>query len=382
MSTHMPNQSSTLFHENRVSRIDNSGMESIYPEMRIDLDKQKFPNFLQPAPFDRETSFVEFCASLMQRMPCDRSAFADFPLQGKLRLRSNISLAFGAGELQDISVRRVENGTETTLWLNILTLGGGGGVLPLQISEDILRARRHGGDALHQFLDLINRRFWEILFQSYRIGTRPQFGFNNPTARWLIHDLAKNAVGFGNTAANGGLTANSHQSYLLRYCFNVGHGSGTSDALAELLSRGIEQQVRIVERESCHALIPRRHSCCLHGPAAVGVARSFGMLGRRAVVRKLRILDIQGAADNLYLFLPIAVGRLLQVALQLLTMALAGEFSLVALRYRASVKAGESCRLGEAMLRLAWGGALGTRGDYCNLIYISSAAIAESGKLK
>jgi len=379
MNSYISRQSPPHFLTPEVSRRNSFGKKYDYSETRND---QRNPNRLKPVLFCRETSFVEYCAFFLQRMPHDRSAFTDFPLKGKLRLRSNISLSCGMGELRDINIRRVENKEETTLWLNILTLGGNGGRLPFQISEDIQRERRHGGDALHQFLDLINRRFWELFFQSYRIGTRPQFGFNNPSARWLIHDLAKNTVGFGNTAMTKDITATLHQGYLLRYCFNVGHGSGTSNALAELLSRGIERPVSIVEQQPCNALIPWRHTCCLRSTTAFDISRSFGMLGRHATVRKLRILDIQGEANDLYLFLPVVEGLLLQVLLKLLTMALAGELSLVALRYKAMLKAGDSCRLGEKMLRLGWGGALGTRGSCSNFIYVSAAAIARNGETK
>lgn len=351
----------------------------------FDPGNSKTPGVVQMVPFDRETGFVDFCAFLMQNANSDQSPAADFPLHGKLHLRSNLSLAYGTGELHDISIRRTDNGTETTVCLNILTLGGAGGVLPLQLSEDVLRARRQGGVALHQFLDLFNRRFWEIFFQSYRIGTRPQFGFNNLAASRLIHDLATNAVGlcndFGNAIVDGKVMANSHQSYLLRYCFHVGHGSGTSEALAELISRGIEYPLLIIERGACRAPIPRRHTCCLQNTVRVFGRRGFGMLGRRAVVRTLRILDVQGPANKLHLFLPIAGGRLLQFALQLLTMALAGALSLVALRYRAAVTHGESGRLGDPMFRLGWGASMGARGNYCNLIQVSSSAIAASGEI-
>lgn len=379
MNNYISRQPSPHFLAHEVSGRNGLDVKYDYSEAGND---QRNPNRLKPVPFCRETSFVEYCAFFLQRMSHDRSVFTDFPLKGKLRLRSNISLACGAGELQDINIRRVENKDETTLWLNILTLGGNGGGLPFHVSEDIQRERRNGGDALHQFLDLINRRFWELFFQSYRIGTRPQFGFNNPSARWLIHDLAKNTVGFGNTTMTKDITATLHQGYLLRYCFNVGHGSGTSSALAELLSRGIERPVSIVEQQPCNALIPWRHTCCLHSIATRDVTRSFGMLGRHAIVHKLRILDIQGEANDLYLFLPVAEGLLLQVLLKLLTMALAGELSLVALRYKAILKAGDSWRLGEKMLRLGWGGALGARGSCCNFIHVSATAIARNGEIK
>ncbi len=61
----------------------------------------------------------------------------------------------------------LEKGPDNTPFVEmaILTLVGPDGVLPKWVLEKILYEKENGGDALHVFLDIINRRFWELFYQ-------------------------------------------------------------------------------------------------------------------------------------------------------------------------------------------------------------------------
>ncbi len=61
----------------------------------------------------------------------------------------------------------VEKGSENIplIEMAVLTLVGPDGILPKWVLEKILYEKENGGNALHAFLDIINRRFWELFYQ-------------------------------------------------------------------------------------------------------------------------------------------------------------------------------------------------------------------------
>lgn len=326
------------------------------------------------AALAKKGNFVELCAWLYRTSGRTRGENPDFPLRGRIRLRSHISLSFSDPEIHafDLADGR------STLWLNFLTLAGINGVLPLKLSEDIIAFRRRGGDSLHEFLDLINLRFWELFFQSYRIGTRPQYGFNNEEAKRLICDLAESYVGIDrmpileDSISSAGFNVN-----LLRHCFHAGLGSGGQGSLQELLSQAVSTQVSVAEGGNCWVPVPQRYQSELGLLSPSPALGRFSILGRRARVRQLLVIGLLFPFAELCRFLPVAGGSALRVILSVLNIAMTGRLSLVAASYKVVFSEADTGLLGRPIFRLAWGAALGNAGAHTQFVQVSSVAITK-----
>lgn len=320
------------------------------------------------------SGFVALSAWLVRKLAPNAGANAEFPLRGSISLRSNISLAFADREVHACSLAH----GRSTLWLNVLTLGGINGVLPLRITEDILAAARHGGESLHEFLDLLNRRFWELLFQSYRIGTRPQFGFQDTSARRMVQELAASYVGLRNTSHPEYFTgSDNYKAYLVRYGFHAGRGSGGQAAVAELLSHAIGAPVILSARIACKMPVPRRYQARLGNSADGPRLGNSSILGGKASIHQKLLMDACVPATELASFYPVPGGHSLRALLSALNMALAGRIAAVAARYKVLCDPAQVAGLGQATCRLAWGAALGGAALHTRFIHISNAAVSE-----
>ncbi len=86
----------------------------------------------------------------------------DFPLRGKVHFRSSLNMGFPR---EDYLLLRTDSDQEPLIEMAILTLAGPDGVLPKWVLEKILYEKENGGEDLHVFLDILNRRFWELFYQ-------------------------------------------------------------------------------------------------------------------------------------------------------------------------------------------------------------------------
>ena len=321
------------------------------------------------------SGFVALSAWLVRKLAPNAGANSEFPLRGSISLRSNISLVFADREVHACSLAH----GRSTLWLNVLTLGGINGVLPLRMTEDILAAARHGGESLHEFLDLLNRRFWELLFQSYRIGTRPQFGFQDTSARRMVQELAAGYVGLRNTSTPEYFTGSgNYKQYLVRYGFHAGRGSGGQAAVAELLSHTIGAPVVLSDRIACKMPVPRRFQAKLGNSADGPRLGNSSILGGKASIHQKLLMDACVPATELASFYPLPGGHSMRALLSALNMALAGRIAAVAARYKVLCDRAQVAGLGQATCRLAWGAALGGGALHTRFIYISNAVVSEN----
>lgn len=318
------------------------------------------------------SGFVALAVLLHKRYAGAHVSNPDFPLRGPVSLRSNISLIFNDSDVHDCEYGE-KNGL---LWLNILTLAGVNGVLPLRLTEDILASKRRGGDSLHEFIDLLNRRFWELLFQSYRIGTRPQYGFHDHSAQELIRDLAQSYVGLQVTPTLKQTSPPPHyRTYLLRYCFHSRNGSGGSCGLAELLSQAISRLVTVSDWRACKLPVPERFQVRLGSPGVPTLLGSKCILGRRMKVRRFLLIDVAFEADDWPQFCPATGGWEICALIGALHVCLAGKVLVVAANYRVLVQPTDTNRLGHVPCRLGWGARLGGAPAHTSLVHISESAI-------
>ena len=324
-------------------------------------------------PEQLRSSFVALAVLLHKRYTEGRVTNPCFPLHGVLTLRSNISLVFNDFDIHDCELGE-HNGQ---LWLNILTLAGVNGVLPLRMTEDIQSAKKSGGDSLHEFFDLLNRRFWEILFQSYRIGTRPQYGFHNQYAKGMIQDIAQGYVGLRITPTLGKIFETpNHQAYLLRHCFQTRKGTGISSGLAELLSQAISRPVSVSDWATCQLPIPERFQLHLGPSRAPTLLGCKCILGRKTKVRRFLIIDVGFDASDWKDFCP-AKGRwAIRALISTLHATLADRVVVLAANYRVRMQPNDEAQLGQITCRLGWGAAIAGAPAHTNLIRVSPLAIS------
>lgn len=321
--------------------------------------------------------FVALAVRLHRRYDRGYVSNPDFPLREILSLRSNMSLAFNDSDIHDCELGE----HKAKLWLNILTLAGVNGVLPSRLTEDILAAKRRGGDSLHEFFDLLNRRFWELLFQSYRIGTRPQYGFHNHFAQSLIQDLAQSYVGLRSTPRIRPATAPpDYQAYLLRYCVHSKRGTGGPGGLAELLSQAIARPVAVSDWTTCKLPAPERYQLRLGSPGVPTLLGGKYILGRRTQVRRFLSMDVAFVATDWPDFCPASGGWAIGALISALHIALADRVVVVAARYKVLVQPLQTARLGQVSCRLGWGACLAGAQTHTSLIQISNIAITNIEK--
>jgi predicted component of type VI protein secretion system len=322
------------------------------------------------------SGFVALAVQLHRRYAKAHVSNPDFPLRGPLSLRSNISLVFNDRDIHDCELGY----NKGRLWLNILTLAGVNGVMPTRLTEEILAVKRRGGDSLHEFFDLLNRRFWELLFQSYRIGTRPQYGFHDHSAQRLIHDLAQSYVGIRTTPALGQRIAPpDYQTYLLRYSFHNRNGVGGTNGLSELISQAIARPVTLSDWTTCKLPVPERYQMRLSSPTAPNFLGKC-ILGRRTKLRRFLMVSIAITANDCPNFYPTESGWAIRALVSALQTSLSNRVMLLAANYKVLVQPTDTARLGQVSSRLGWGAHLGGSAIHTSLVSVSALAISNIQK--
>lgn len=341
------------------------------------LSAEKMSQYDKATIDQLSSGFVAVAARLHRRYSGGHISNPDFPLCGPLSLRSNISLAFNDRDIHDCELGE----TKAKLWLNILTLAGVNGVLPSRLTEDMLAAKRRGGDALHEFFDLLNRRFWELLFQSYRLGTRPQYGFNNHSAQVLIQGLAQCYVGLRDAPIQRQtITSPEYQGYFLRHCFHIGRGTGGPGGLAELLSRAVARPVTVSDWAACNIPVPIRYQMRLGSSRAPALLGGKSIVGRCMQVRRFLWIDVAFTASDLPQFCPTAGGWAIRAIIGALHTCLAGRVVLTGARYKILVQPVDVTLLGQVECQLGWSARLGGAAAHTSLIQVSHLAIANIEK--
>lgn len=328
--------------------------------------------------------FGNLCAWLAASNRSANRVESEFPLYRRVHLRSNISLAQQGPEISPCKLSsRPKDGTIPTLNLNVLTLAGPGGPLPLHLTETMIYSRKSGGASMHAFLDLINRRFWELLLQSYRTGAKPQHGFNNRASRDLVFRLAEACAGFAPQVDDAQPSSPSlRRDYLLSYCLHAGSGFGGERAFDELLHRTLGRSVSIKERIDSPIPVHEPSRAVLGSTAGRPLLGRNAVLGCRAFLRKQKLVTVYGIdAHEIGEFIPGNDARALRATLNSLNLAMSGRVEPFALRSMVCHRdaSGGAC-LGKTGRRLGWGSVLGRGGPQTSMVTVSARAISQFSK--
>lgn len=172
-----------------------------------------------------------------------------------------------------------------TLRVAFLSLAGIGGALPLMLSERILHEYNEGGKALHAFLDLLNRRFWELLFLAQGIGGNPQYAFLDSSHVELLSCTSFAIAGLSDKLRLGSTPIDvPHLALIERYCVEAGSGWGHLRELEQLLTQMLDAEVQLKQYEPIRLKVISSSLTVLGaGPSSGGLARS-AVLGLNAWV--------------------------------------------------------------------------------------------------
>lgn len=326
----------------------------------------------------QETSFAALCAAICHIHGSE--AQSDFPLRGRLRMRSQVAPSFHARDFildQENRTGSESKPTIPTARLAFLTLAGAGGALPWWISEKILWDRSGAGAALHAFLDLLNRRFWELLFLSQSVGSNPQYGFHSAHHAQLLSSLSYAIVGLGNDAIpscvdNG--AAILHR--IKQHCWGSGRGTGGVAELASLLTEACGSAVSLREHYPVCLPVGGQSQLFLGSSGRNRLSAIGGVIGAKAwvfcaLVAMVRLSNTENVSD----YLPPLEGekeggRRLKLLREILDVFYVQNLPPIMLQIGYLSKTSFSC-LGSRDLRLGWGAALADSSPVTQIVRFS-----------
>lgn len=319
--------------------------------------------------------FATVCASLCADNAT--AAQADFPLRRRVRLQSRIDPGFQSDDflLQMPSRQDAEAGLPV-MQIAFLTLAGPGGALPWWVTEKVLRNASGDGKALHRFLDLLNRRFWELLFLKSGLGTNPQHGFRSPHHTSLFIELSFAMAGLQRHSMWSDMPEQAGLLHrIMQHCWATVGGGGSADALAALLSEACACKVVIHARRLVRVPVANQARLTLGHVQSARLSRTGGVIGTRALVTGGLLLRIVVPAPELLdEYLPPAESTRLAVLRRVLQIFYAQNLPQVALRLQCIVDE-TFARLGGTRCRLGWGASLSTPRPYSTIVELSASAM-------
>jgi predicted component of type VI protein secretion system len=228
--------------------------------------------------FDSAQDFFSICAYLAKTDPP-----SDFPLHGKIKLRSKINLAFQGEEciFEQGNVSE-SSGALPIVTVPFLTLAGVEGPLPWWVTEFILKDKDGGGDSLHLFLDILNRRFWELLYIKKLLSCSPFYWRAEFQIAEILREMPFGLVGTEGALINQfSIQHNRLPTKIWRYCFQNTAFLGYKSKLANLLSDAIGCDVKVIEHQA--AILPIANSArfCI---GMSTLASSNSAIGSRSMV--------------------------------------------------------------------------------------------------
>ena len=210
----------------------------------------------------------------------------DFPLRNLIHIQSKIGSHF-----EPLEYRYSENEIQTDSGLVrrakvfLLTLAGSDGLLPWWVGEKIELESHLGGKELHEFLDIINRRFWELLFVSSGVGHLAHIPFSIYKQKNLIDSLT---FSLANTEQQNDFSQSLINKSLMHSIRQLAWSSPgniiTGIPIENILSK--EFGVIIKLRKRVLTKIPVSHRCLLTiGDSFSGfISRKSSVIGRNAIV--------------------------------------------------------------------------------------------------
>jgi len=291
-------------------------------------------------------------------------------------MQSLISLGFPSDDfLLEMQKSDITGDESPVMHISFLTLAGTGGALPWWITEKIILDAKGEGKALHRFLDLLNRRFWELLFLKSRLGGNAQYGFCSPHHAALFNELCFAQVGLENRADS--LGAPSGISVLhktMQHCWVAAGGTGRHETLTALLTSACGCKVEVCGFQLVRLPVANQSKLALgeHGR----LSRAGGVIGTTALVPGGVVLRVVlHDAELVDQYLPSADASCLKLLRRILAIFYAQSLPPVALRLQYPSNKTFS-GLGNSRCRLGWGAMLSSRVPCSQMVGLSARTMS------
>jgi len=176
----------------------------------------------------------------------------------------------------------------------MLTLAGSDGVLPWWVAEKIQDEVYSGGSELHQFLDLLNRRFWEILFMSSGCGQKRHIQYENKEHHEILDELS---FGIARTPKHLGLATNVESVEALHWIRTLAYSAGAnclSDASLKLALETVCKKVISIHKNQIVRLpVSEAAKFCIGTKSGANAIGKTGyVLGAKALTYSGMIIEI------------------------------------------------------------------------------------------
>jgi type VI secretion system protein ImpH len=114
----------------------------------------------------RAVSFFQ-AIRLLRRRIGSGGALTEAELNNRIYVRPNLSLAFPASDIESIEPLKEGDAETFRITANFLGLYGPSSPLPTFYTEDLLTERSQDESVSRDFMDLLNRRLFELMFQGW-----------------------------------------------------------------------------------------------------------------------------------------------------------------------------------------------------------------------
>lgn len=327
------------------------------------------------------SDFFSWCAAVCNAAD-EFGLSSTYPLRGRMHLRSQIAPTFQSREFHVTPPGESTSNKPAlpTAWLGFLTLAGAQGPLPWWVTEKILWDTKGDGQALHVFLDLLNRRFWELLFVIKGASGFPYGGqLHNAHHIKVVSALSYSAVGLKH---GGGLPAFVDSATLLhrtkQHCWSSGRGAGGAIAITELLTRVCGRPIYVREHQPIRLDVARYSQLILGRHRAKKLIGGNVVVGQKAwVLCALVIIITLPNAAELEKYLPSTSDGNLDMVRQSLETFYVQDLPPVMLELQCPASDAASC-LGAKQMRLGWGALIANKAAHSHIVRLSTRALARA----
>lgn len=241
-------------------------------------------------------------------------------MRKSLRLQSRLALGFDNAEFEFAQVSREDaHAGVPVVTLGFLSLAGSTGAMPLALTELILHNRKKSR-ALHAFLDLLNRRFWELLYMRQCRGGNAIHVLRDRHSLVRQGRLTRAFAGVGGGSLSLPPDAGRYLPALFTHCLAAGDGAGDEAQTSRLISEILGQPVHLEKHIPARLPVTSRLALLLGASRERGDQKSrHSVLGDRAWVacglKVTMMIDTGGSISDM---LPLAQGATLRRLTRLL----------------------------------------------------------------
>lgn len=335
------------------------------------------PFSAKQAELNAASSFAALCVAFCSENN-ESSMQPDFPLRGRVQLRSQINFAFPTREFSVgmLPENTRKEGDLPVIWLAFFTLAGGGGALPNWVSEKIILDRQGDGKALHAFLDLLNRRFWELLFLAQGAGHNPHYALLNRRHTQSLRELSYAVAGLGQVATMPRMVSGARVLHNIEQrCLAAMCGTGGTISLAELLTQTCDRRIRLREYVPMRlSVVDRMHLSLGRKGRSGGISRGQVIGAKAWVACALVVIVLLADVDDINQYLPGDDGAQLVMMERILGIFYMENMPPMTLQLQCLAHLRYS-ELGARTLRLGWGARLTSGLPASQIIRLSRLAM-------